>query len=194
MQIKDIKKSPLLMVAAVAVLLMLYLSSAYNGLVGLDEDVNKAFANVEAQLQKRFDLVPNLVNIVKGAANFEKSTFVEVTKMRTQWLNAKTPNEKIAANGQFESALSRLLVTFENYPQLKATAAFQDLQTQMEGIENRIAVERNRYNEAATPYNKAIRVFPKNLFAKLFGFTRHDLFEGVEGSADAPEVKFDFAS
>jgi len=185
------KKSIIIAIIVVAVL---WIGGAYNSLVKLDENTKAAFANVEAQLQRRFDLIPNLQSIVEGAANFEKSTFVEVTQARTQWLNASSIDQKIAAANQMEGALARLLVTLENYPQLQATQGFRDFQVQLEGTENRIATERIRYNKVATEYNKRVRTFPSSLIAKLFGFHRHELFKAEKEAEKAPKIDFSFSA
>jgi LemA protein len=184
---------PVLLIGIV-ILLAVWLFSGYNRLVGLDEGVSKTFANIETQLQRRFDLIPNLQGIVEGAADFEQSTFTAVTQARNQFNAAGTTEGKIEAANQFESALSRLLVTFENYPQLQATQAFRDFMTQLEGTENRISVERTRYNEAATSYNTVIRRVPTNIIAGLFGFERHELYDAVAEADTAPQVEFDFGS
>lgn len=181
----------LLIVGGILFIFGSWFAGAYNNLVKVDEEANQAFANVEADLQRRFDLVGNLVETVKGAANFEKDTFTEVTAARSAWASAKTPDEKVAASNQMEGALARLLVTVEAYPELKATQNFSDLQVQLEGTENRIAVARTRYNDAATIANKLMRSFPNNVLLLIFsGFERHTLFEATEGADKAPAVKF----
>ena len=144
----------LISVAIVIFIGILWFIGTYNSLVSLDETADAQWANVESSYQRRFDLIPNLVETVKGAANFEKDTYLAVTEARTKWLNAGSIDSKIAAAGQVQSALARLLVTVENYPQLKATENFAGLQAQLEGTENRINVERVRYNEAVKNYNK----------------------------------------
>ncbi len=184
--------SPLWIALAGIGIAVLWVMSSYNGLITLDENTNAAFANIETRLQERYDLIPNLISTVKGAADFEQSTLTALTNARTQWQQAKTENEKIAASNEMESALSRLLVTVENYPNLTATKGFTVLQKQIEGMENRIAVERKRYNDAANAYNKKIRTVPTVILANMFGFERHDLFQSVDGAETAPQVKFDF--
>jgi LemA protein len=193
----DIKQKSLLLpillgLGALVVFLGFWLLSGYNRLVGLDEEVNRQFANIETQLQRRYDLIPNLVQSVQGAADFERNTFTEVTEARSAWQNAGSPDEKIAASNQLEGALGRLLVTFENYPQLQATQAFRDLNVQLEGTENRISVERTRYNETATQFNVAVRRFPTSIMAGIFGFDRRELFDATPGAENAPPVQFDF--
>lgn len=169
-----------------------YVVSAYNGLVNLEENVDNSFAKIETQYQRRFDLIPNVINTVKGVANFEQSTLQAVVEARSAWAkpNAST-NEKIAAANSFDSALSRLLVTVEAYPTLKATESFRDLTTELEGTENRIAFARNEYNDTATEYNKSVRLFPRNLIAGLLGFDKEKaLFEAAAGAETAPKVDF----
>ena len=179
-----------LSIVAVLVILVLWFVGTYNRLVSLDENANAQWANVESSYQRRFDLIPNLVETVKGAVDFEKETYLAVTEARTKWLNAGSIDGKMAAAGEVQSALARLLVTVENYPDLKATKNFADLQAQLEGTENRINVERNRYNEAVKQYNKKIRFFPANMVAGMFGFDKKILFEADIGAEEAPKVEF----
>jgi len=185
----------------VLVVLVLYGISVNNSLVDKEETVNQAWAQVENQYQRRSDLIPNLVNTVKGAANFEQETLTNVIEARSKatsiQVNANDLNDpqKLQqfqqAQSQLSGALQRLLVTVERYPELKATQNFRDLQTQLEGTENRIATERKRYNDAAQTYNSAIRRFPGNIFAGLFGFDSKAYFEAEEGAEQPPEVNFD---
>src|SRR5204863_9004066 len=159
----------------------------YNRLVALEQNVNKKWADVQSVYQRRADLIPNLVNTVQGAANFEKSTLTEVTNARASVgrvqldpnkapTDAKQLEEFQAAQGQLSNALSRLLVVSENYPQLRATEGFQNLQAQLEGTENRIAVERNKFNTVVQEYNTAVRRFPTNMIAGMFGFATRLFF------------------
>jgi len=174
----------------------------YNGLVKTRESVDAAWAQVLSQYQRRADLVPNLVKTVEGSANFEKSTLESVVNARASVgrVNidtSKAPDEATLqkfqeAQGQFSSALSRLLVVAENYPDLKASAGFRDLQAQLEGTENRIAVERGRFNEVVRDYNTRIRRFPAVLFAGMLGFQTKAYFQSDAGAEKAPDVKFDF--
>ncbi len=178
-----------------------------NNLVTLDEGVNQQWAQVESQYQRRYDLIPNLVRTVQGAANFEKSTLVEVVNARARVGQVTAPSGPPGAQGalpnnpaqmeQFanaqaglSSALSRLLVVVERYPELKANQNFLELQSQLEGTENRIAVERQRYNEAAQQYNIGIRKFPASVVASMSGFHAKAYFKGVAGSSQAPAVDF----
>ena len=158
----------------------------YNKVQRLDEGVNSAWAQVDTVLQRRFDLVPNLVETVKGFAKQEKDVLTEVTRLRSQWGEAKSPAERAAAGGQLESALSRLMVVVEKYPELKSNENFLALQTQLEGTENRIAVERRRYNEALQTYNTYVRQIP----GSFFGHPRDAYFKADEAAKTAPKVNF----
>jgi len=189
--------------AAIAVALVLFVSGQYNGLVNRSQAVDAQWAQVQNVYQRRADLVPNLVATVSGAANFEKSTLTEITEARASvgkvQINSGTaptdPAQLAAfdrAQGQLTSALSRLLVVAENYPSLKATANFQELQAQLEGTENRISVERGRFNELARDYNAAIKRVPAAFFAGIMGFKEKAYFTAAAGAENAPQVKFDF--
>lgn len=161
-----------------------------NQLVTKDEGVKTQWAQVENQLQRRFDLIPNLVETVKGFAQQEKDVFIGVTEARAKVGGATTIPDKIDANNQLTSALSRLLVVVERYPDIKSNTNFLALQDELAGTENRIAVERRRYNEVVREYNTSIRIFPGNLIAGLFGFERATLFEVPEEAKTAPKVDF----
>jgi LemA protein len=184
----------------IIILLAVWGVRSYNGLVDEQESVNQAWAQVENQYQRRADLVPNLVNTVKGAANFEQETLTQVTQARQQVNNIQIKASDLddpqkmqqfqQAQGQLSGALSRLLATAEDYPELRATARFGDLQTQLEGTENRISTERGRFNEAAQSYNTSVRRFPTNIFAGLFGFDEKAYFEAEQGTEKPPEVQF----
>jgi LemA protein len=184
------KISPLWILLGIALLLVLWVWSGYSGLVSGSERVDAAWAQVETQYQRRFDLIPNLVSTVKGAAQFEQETFIAVTEARTQWMGAGSRGERIAAAEGLDSALARLLVTFENYPQLQATQAYRDLMVQLEGTENRVAVARRDYNEEVRSFNVRVKRFPGNLLARFFGFQPQAFFEAAEGSEAAPTVDF----
>lgn len=192
----------LIAIVALVVVLGLSVAGSYNGLVGKQQGVDAAWANVLNQYQRRADLVPNLVKTVQGSADFEKSTLEAVVNARASVGKVtldpnKSPEDPATmqkfqeAQGQFSSALSRLLVVSENYPDLKASAGFRDLQAQLEGTENRISVERGRFNETAQGYNTAVRSFPAVLFAGIFGFHPKPYFQADAGTEKAPEVKFD---
>lgn len=192
-------KKTWIIVIVVLVVLIGYSVSSYNSMVTQEEKVGTAWSNVENQYQRRSDLIPNLVNTVKGYAAHEKETFDAVVSARakaTQMsidIDDLTP-EKLAAyqraQGEIGSALGRLLAVTENYPDLKANENFKELQAQLEGTENHISVERRKFNETAREYNTAIRRFPKNIFAGIFGFEKRPYFEAEEGADQAPEVKF----
>jgi len=165
--------------------------SAKNQMVAKDEAVKAAWSEVDVQLERRADLIPNLVETVKGFAKHEETAIDSVTSARAALGGAKTPQEKIAANGQLDSALSRLLVVVENYPNLKADENFLRLQDELSGTENRIAVERRKYNETVQKYNTDIELFPNNIAASIWGFHREDAyFKADDASKQAPKVKF----
>jgi len=162
-----------------------------NDMVRKKEAVNAAWSQVDVVLQRRADLIPNLVETVKGYASQEVKVFGDIAAARAALIGAKGPEEKIAANGQLDSALGRLLVVVENYPQLKSNENFMRLQDELAGTENRIAIERRRYNETVQDYNTYIGLFPNNIVASLSGFTRNDAyFKTDEGARQAPKVNF----
>jgi LemA protein len=178
-------------VVIVLFFVVLWFIGTYNALVNLEGQVNNKWAQVETQYQRRVDLIPNLVSTVKGAANFETSTLEEITRLRSQWQTASTPEQQVATANQIESALSRLLLVAENYPDLKATQNFLALQDELANTENKVAVERGRYNDAVAVYNIRIKTFPTNFVAGLFGFAGRTYFEATTpGAENAPEVKF----
>lgn len=192
------KKSTIGLLAVVAVI-AIWLVSVYNGMVGLDEGVNTAWANVETQYQRRADLIPNLVNTVKGYAQHEQSTFEAVVNARSKATSitidpSNVTPEKLQefqqAQGELASALGRLIAISENYPELKASEQFKELQAQLEGTENRINVDRTNFNKEAQKYNTTIRTFPRNLFAGMLGFTQRAYFEADAGASQAPKVEF----
>ena len=168
----------------------LYLKGTYNTLVTMDEGVKAAWAQVENQLQRRYDLIPNYVETVKGYAAHEKEVFLKVTEARSKVAGAKSINDKIQANNQLSSALSRLLVVVERYPDLKANTNFIRLQDELAGTENRIAVERRRFNETVRIFNTKIRRFPTNMIAGIFGFEKAAFFEVPKERQEAPKIKF----
>src|SRR3954469_23035437 len=191
------------LLCALAIVFGLTGCGSYNRLVSLEQNVNKKWADVQSVYQRRADLIPNLVNTVQGAANFEKSTLTEVTNARASVGRVtldpnKAPTDAAQlqkfqeAQGQLSNALSRLMVVSENYPQLRATEGFQNLQAQIEGTENRISVERNNFNAAVQEYNTALGQFPTNMLNKMFGFKERPFFNAAPGADKAPDVKFDF--
>ena len=183
-------------VLVVVLIIALILGSSFisrrNQMAIKREAVNAAWSQVDVVLQRRADLIPNLVETVKGFAQQEQAVFGEIAKARSALLGARTPADKIAANGQLDSALGRLLVVVENYPQLRSNENFLRLQDELAGTENRIAVERRRYNESVQDYNTFIALFPNSLVASLGGFVRNDAyFKTEEGARQAPKVNFD---
>lgn len=191
------KKWIILIIIAVAA--GLGLMSSYNGLVKSETEIDSVWANVESSYQRRADLIPNLVNTVKGQANFEQQTLTNVIEARAKATQTKIDpsnlteeqlNEFQQNQNQVGSALSRLLVTVEQYPQLKANEGFMNLQAQLEGTENRINVARNKFNEAARIYNEKVRQFPTKLAAMIFGFKAKPYFKSATGAENAPTVNF----
>ena len=174
--------------------------NAYNNLVTLNEAVNQSWSQVENQYQRRADLIPNLVNTVKGYANFERGVLTDVTEARAKVSQMTVTPEVLndpqafqrfqSAQGELSGALSRLLVTVENYPDLKASENFQQLQAQLEGTENRISVERRRFNETVQNYNTTIKRFPNTIFAGIFGFQQKQYFQSTPGAETPPKVEF----
>ena len=196
-----LSKGWIIAIVLVAIGFIIIMSSVgmYNGLVKLEEGVNGQWANVENVYQRRSDLIPNLVNTVKGVANFEKSTLTDVIQARANATAVKIDPSNLSpeaikkfegAQSGLSSSLSRLMVVVEKYPDLKANQGFLDLQAQLEGTENRITVERQKFNLTAQAYNTFIRTFPKNIFASMFGFEKKAYFEAEKGAEKAPQVKF----
>lgn len=193
------KNLGLVITIGIIAIAVMWCVSGYNGLVSMDEGVQNKWADVETQYQRRADLIPNLVNTVKGYAAHEKETLESVVKARSEATSVKIDPSNMTAEqmAQYQnaqngvtSALSKLLLVVEKYPDLKANQNFQELQSQLEGTENRIAVARRDYNAVAMEYNTAVRKFPKNILAGMFGFEKKEYFEAQEGSEAAPEVKF----
>ncbi|MFZ4455275.1 MAG: LemA family protein [Bacteroidales bacterium] len=189
----------LIVVAVVFVIMALSISGSYNGLVSSDEGVQNAWAQVENVYQRRADLIPNLVKTVQGAANFEKSTLTDVIQARANATSVKIDPSKLSesnvaayqkAQDGLSSALSRLMVVVEKYPELKATDSFKELQAQLEGTENRITAERKTFNEVVNKYNNSVRYFPGMLTARLFGFEKKGYFAAQVGADKAPVVDF----
>ncbi len=176
-------------IAAVFVVIF-WIMGFYNGVVRLGQNVDGQWAQVETVYQRRFDLIPNLVESVKGIFEQEQEVFGKLAEARARYSGAATANEKAAAATGVESALSRLLVIVENYPQLRSAESVTNLMSQLEGTENRISVERQRFNEFVRDYNTKIKVFPGNVFAGMFGFRERAFFEALSGAEEAPEVKF----
>jgi LemA protein len=195
------KKSWIIIGVVVLVLILAYsgIKGTYNTIIQKDEAVSAQWANVETQYQRRLDLIPNLVNTVKGFAQQEKEVLTGVTEARAKASSIQIDPSNMtaadmqnfqAAQGQLNSALSRLLVTVERYPDLKSNQNFLELQAQLEGTENRISVERRRFNEVTRDYNTYVRSFPNNIYAGMFGFEKRPMFEAEAGAEKAPEVQF----
>ncbi|MEX0721788.1 MAG: LemA family protein [Balneolaceae bacterium] len=193
-------KAKYLILLGVVALFFFYGVSVNNNLVDKQENVNSAWAQVENQYQRRADLVPNLVNTVRGAADFEQETLTQVIEARSRATSVNISTEDLddpqkfqqfqEAQSQLSGALSRLLVTVERYPELKANANFRDLQAQLEGTENRISTERMRFNQAAQDYNTNVRRFPASMIASITGFDQKEYFQADQGAEQAPEVDF----
>ncbi len=184
------KNKTLWIVIGVIALFVVYMFTAYNGLVSKEAEVDSQWATVESKLQRRYDLIPNLVNSVQGSMEQEKEVFGNISDARSKMAGASTVKETAAASTEMESALSRLLVVMENYPELKSNENVNTLMTQLEGTENRISVERDRYNKAVKKYNVSIKRFPTSLIANMTGFEQKEYFEAAEGAEQAPEVNF----
>jgi len=181
---------PWIVVLAIALIVIFSAVGSYNGLVSSETAVDNKAAQIDTQLQRREDVIPNLVNTVKGYAAHEKEVFQAIADARSKLAGAGTTAEKSAANAELEGALSRLLVVVENYPNLKADAQFTRLMDELSGTENRIAVARQDYNDAVTSYNTKIKKFPAALYASMFGFEKKDLFKAAPGAETVPEVQF----
>ncbi len=186
-------------IAFFAVSLIIWGTRVYNNMVTMNEGVTSQWGNVETAYQRRADLIPNFVNTVKGAANFEQTTLTQVIEARAKATQVSIDPTKMTAEnmqqfqqaqGQLSSALGRLMVVMEQYPELKATQNFRDLQVELEGTENRISVERRKFNDMAREFNTYIKTFPQNFLSGMFGFDAKPYFEAQEGAEKAPEVKF----
>jgi LemA protein len=180
--------APVAIVSGILLLIILTLTSSYNGLVDRELTVDQSVADLDVQLQRRFDLIPNLVKSVEGALEQEREIIGKVTEARTKYASAGSGDDRVAAAGELEGALSRLLVVVESYPQVASLQNVRDLQVQLEGTENRVAQARRTYNETVTDFNRAIRRFPRSIVAALFGFEKRTLFEAVAGADVAPTV------
>ncbi len=181
-----------LAIGAALVVLLLIVWGGYNGLVSGQENVKNKWADVQTQYQRRVDLIPRLVETVKGSAQFEQQTLTQIVEARSAWAKSQNGgiNDQLKAASQFDSALSRLLVTVEAYPQLKSTEGFRDFMTQLEGTENRVAVARKDFNGSVKEFNVMVRKFPSNIVARLFSFSTYDSFKADEGAEKAPDVNF----
>lgn len=185
------KKSSIGILVVIAIIIIIaMLISSYNGIVSKAEEVDNKFATIDTQLQRRADLIPNLVNTVKGYAKQEQEIINSVTEARAKLAGATTVSEKAEADGELTSALNRLMVVVENYPDLKSSQNFIQLSDELAGTENRIATARRDYNEAVKSYNLKIKKFPTNLIAGMFGYSQKDYFEASEQSKEVPNVNF----
>ena len=182
-------KKILIAVLIVIVLIAGYVGVTYNRLISTNESADTQWAQVEAQYQRRFDLIPNLVASVKGVMKQEQEVFTSLADARTRYSGAQTINDKAKAGSEVESALSRLLAIMENYPQLKSAEATQVLMSQLEGSENRVSVERGRFNEAIRGYNLIVKSFPSRIIANMFRFGERNYFEAIKGTDIAPKVE-----
>ncbi|WP_123043796.1 LemA family protein [Cohnella candidum] len=180
----------LIIIGALVLILLFTGIGSYNRLVSSETDVDNKFATIDVQLQRRADLIPNLVQTVKGYAAHEKEVLTAISDARARLAGAGTPEQKAAADSELTSALSRLLVVVENYPDLKADAQFTRLMDELSGTENRIAVARKDYNDAVSVYNTKVRKFPAAIFAGMFGFDKKTYFQAKAGAENAPDVKF----
>jgi len=183
-------KKSLIIIGVILIIVVFSLFGYYNKFVTASEGVDGQWAQVEAQYQRRFDLIPNLVESVKGIMNQEQEVFGMIADARTKYAGAATVNEKAGAATEVESALSRLLVVMENYPELKSAENVNTLMAQLEGTENRISVERGRFNNAVRDYNVMVKRFPANVLAGMFGYGERNYFEAAKDSENAPSVKF----
>lgn len=181
---------PLLLVVGLIVVVIAVFGSSYNNFVQLEEDVNQSYAQLESQLQRRLDLIPNLVETVKGFADQEQEVIDSVTEARSSMANAGSVEEQAEADAELSGALSRLLVVVENYPEIRSSENFQQLSDELAGTENRIAVARQDYNGSVTEFNREVRSFPGNMVAGIFGFDEKEYFEADAGAEDAPDVDF----
>lgn len=174
----------------IPLLLVLWIVMTYNSLVSTEVGVNTAWSQVQTVYQRRVDLIPNLIETVKGARDFEKNLLLEITQARSKWMEARTSSEQVAAANGLDGALGRLMLIAENYPELKSNQNFLSLQDELAGTENRISVERQRYNSAVGIYNAKIRRMPTNIVAGIFGFEAKEFFSAEKGAEKAPQVKF----
>ncbi|MGE8000209.1 LemA family protein [Lysinibacillus sp. NPDC093190] len=181
---------PIGIIVIILVVLALLFIPKYNSLVTAEESVDSKWAQVENQLQRRYDLIPNLVESVKGYANHEKEVITSITEARAQMGSAHSPKEQAVANDALNGALSRLLVVVENYPNLKADANFRQLMDELAGTENRLAVAREDYNNEVQAFNKTVKSFPGNLIAGMFGFEQKEYFKAAAGAEKAPSIDF----
>ncbi len=183
------KKIIVLIILVIAVLVIVFwIWGTYNSLITKDQGVQSQWSNVETQYQRRIDLIPNLVNSVKGYMNFEQDLLTNITKLRSGWTQSATVNDRLQYQTQLDTALSRLLLVYENYPDLKSNAIVAQLMDELAGTENRISVERSRYNDKVREFNTAVKVFPGNVIASWFNFNEKKYYESIKGAEIAPLV------
>jgi len=185
---KPLYLRPWVWALAIAVILIIWLWGSYNNFVVLSQNIDNQWSKVEVQYQRRIDLIPNLVSMAKGYMQFEKSLLEDITSLRSRWMSSATVEDKVNYGNALDSALGRLLVVYENYPDLKSIQAVSSLMDELAGTENRIAVERSRYNDMVRDYNTATKVFPSNILANAFGFKERTYFQAAPGSEIVPKV------
>lgn len=179
---------PWVWIIAIVIILVVWLWASYNNFIVLGQNIDNQWAKVEVQYQRRIDLIPNLVNTAKGYMQFEKSLLEDITSLRSRWMSSTSVEDKVNYGNALNSALGRLLVVYENYPDLKSVQPVASLMDELAGTENRIAVERSRYNDMVKDYNTAIKVFPSNILANMFGFKERTYFQAAPGSEIVPTV------
>lgn len=193
MEVNDMKKSSIILISVVAivVIIAIFLVGSYNGLVSKSETVDRELSNLDVMLERRADLIPNLVSTVKGYTSHETEIINSITDARTKLMNANSVEEKSNANNELTSSLNALMVVVENYPDLKSSQNFIQLSDELSGTENRIAVARKDYNDAVKDYNLKVKTFPGNILAGMFGFEQKQYFEAKESSREVPSVNFE---
>lgn len=193
MEVNDMKKSSIILISiiAIVVIIAIFLVGSYNGLVSKSEAVDRGLSNLDVMLERRADLIPNLVSTVKGYTSHETEIINSITDARTKLMNANSVEEKSNANNELSSSLNALMVVVENYPDLKSSQNFIQLSDELSGTENRIAVARKDYNDAVKDYNLKVKTFPENILAGMFGFEQKQYFEAKESSREVPSVNFE---
>ena len=185
---KPFYSKPWFWVIVVVAVIALWIVGSYNSFITMSQSIDNQWAQVETQYQRRIDLIPNLVNTARGYMQFEQSLLTEITTLRSQWMSTTDVNDQVNIGNALDSALGRLIAVYENYPQLQSIQAVSSLMDELAGTENRIAVERKRYNDQVRQYNTAVLVFPSNILASMFGFKQRPYFESQEGAEIVPTV------
>ena len=185
---KPFYSKPWFWVIVVVAIIALWIVGTYNSFITMSQSIDNQWAQVEVQYQRRIDLIPNLVNTAKGYMQFEQSLLTEITELRSQWMATTNVDDQVNIGNALDSALGRLIAVYENYPQLQSIQAVSSLMDELAGTENRIAVERKRYNDQVRQYNTAVLVFPSNILASMFGFKQRPYFESQEGAEIVPTV------